>query len=248
MLSKGEKILKNRKLDQKIVKKLMDKTSHSEKTIRNNIAKLRADFSGTPINSVAQIYARKIGISVHTLLTPDEKSKVPNIEIEKPIRILQNNTKKREKKTIIQYIRYKTKNPFIQAHVDEVNMAYTFHCYTAAFILCRKIIENLLIDLIRKKYPKLKKEHVEIYFDTSQGRLKDFSIIIDNLHKKASEFGPDKKLLERILNKSKNFKDDANDKTHSWYHIVKYPRELDEKNVQDIINMISILEGNLDKK
>ena len=41
------------------------------------------------------------------------------------------------------------------------------------------------------------------------------------------------------------FKDDANDKAHSWYHIVKSRKELDDTNFQDIIEMIVRLEKSI---
>lgn len=239
--------MKNRKLEKKILEKLMKKTGRKEKTIRKDLAILRSNFSGLPINSVAQIYAKKNNTTIHTLLTSEEKNKVPNLEFEKPIKIKQSIPSKKTEKKIIQYLKYDTTDTFIKAHIDEINKAYTFHCYTAAFILCRKIIENLLTDIIRKKYPKMDKSHLEIYFDTSQGRTKDFSII-KNLRQRSLEFGPDRTLLERLLNKASQFKDDANDKTHSWYHIVRNSKELDEKNVQDIINMIKTLETNIEQQ
>jgi hypothetical protein len=110
--------------------------------------------------------------------------------------------------------------------------------------LCRKLIENLLTDLIRTKYPQNNLQNVELYFDISRGRTRDFSEIIQNLKKRSTDFGPDKKLLERALLKSEEFKDDANDKAHSWFHILKSPRELDDKNIQDIVDMIGKLHAN----
>jgi len=171
--------------------------------------------------------------------------KLHSIPLTKPSELGQKMLKHREKEKIIPFIKYETDDRFRKAHVDEVNRAYTHQCYTSAFILCRKIIENLLTDIIRKKFPQDKKENIELYFDTAKGRTKDFSEILSNLRKKASDFGPDKKTLERLISLSEPFKDDANNKAHSWYHIVRNRSELDKKNIQDIIDIIVIIERNI---
>ena len=51
----------------------------------------------------------------------------------------------------------------LQDAQDEINKTYTYGCYTATFILCRKVLENLLIHhVLRRKYPKKIKEHREV--------------------------------------------------------------------------------------
>ncbi|HLI46033.1 MAG TPA: hypothetical protein VKU94_02455 [Geobacterales bacterium] len=231
-------------LNPEILKILRKKLKRSENTIRKDISLLRRDFGGLPINTVAQIYAHKHKTSVISKLTDDERSKLPNFEVEKPIKLIQKSRGKYKGKQLKLLVTFKSTDSFIQAHIDEVNRCYTYHCYTAAFILCRKIIENMLINIIRKKYPQNSQANVEIYFDTSRRRIKDFSEIISNL-KKTSDFGVDQKLLERVLSQADQFKDDANDKTHSLFHIVKNPKELEDKNVQDIIEMLIRLEKNI---
>jgi len=233
----------NRKLDLQIIKKLRGKTGKSENTIRKDISILRNSYSNLPINSVAQIYALENGISVRTKLTKDEKAALPNLQIQKPVIIKQKNKTKSKgvKIKIIEFLKYDTSDSFIQDHIYETNKTYTFKCYTATFILCRKILENLLTDIIIKKFPK-NKQTKEMYYDTKRGRKKDFSEILDNLKKKTQHFGPEKTLVERIINRSQKFKDDANLKTHSWFHIVKDKSEIDDYHIQDILNMIKKLE------
>jgi hypothetical protein len=224
-------------LNPDILAYLVKKTGKKSKSVRNALSGLHQRYSGLTMNQVAQIYAMQHSISVRSKLTPEEKRTFPNLDIQKPTTIVKKIPKNSRKRQVTQFIRYETTNPFIKAHVDEVNKCYTFGGYTAAFILCRKIIENMLTDIIRKKYPS----EVNLYFDASRGRTRDFSEIIKNMRSKAIDFGPDKKLLERALTKADQFKDDANDKAHSWFHIVKSTRELDETHVQDIVDMLAQL-------
>jgi len=232
-------------LSPEIIELLRKKTSKEESTIRKDISILRRKYGKLPINAVAQLYALENGTSVLTKLSKSERESLPNVEIEKPVRVVHKTTRS-SKKTLVEFVRYHSDNPFVNAHVLEINKAYTYGCLTAAFILCRKVLENLLTDIVKRKYPQNKLENIELYFDTGRRRTRDFSEILSNLRKRASDFGPDKGLLERILGRADQFKDDANDKAHSWYHIVKSRKELDDTNFQDIIEMIVRLEKSLE--
>jgi hypothetical protein len=229
-----------RPLDPEILNRLHKLTRLTEGTIRKEISILRQRHASLPINTVAQIFAVQRGFSVVQKLNREERAALPNLEISKPLRI--ERVKKQKSKRIIEFVKYETTNRFIKGHVTETNKAYTSGCYTAAFILCRKIIENLLTDIIRRKYPSNKKQNVEIYFDTSRGRTRDFSEILKNLRKRSKDFGPDSVLLERIIQRSDQFRNDANNKAHSWYHLVRNKKELDDTDFQDIIDMIVLLE------
>jgi len=59
--------------------------------------------------------------------------------------------------------------------------AYTYMCYTAVFVFCRKIMENLVADIPRAKFPPITREHKELYFDVSRGRIRDFKELLASL-------------------------------------------------------------------
>lgn len=65
----------------------------------------------------------------------------------------------------------------------EINLGYKLGLYSSVVVLCRKLVENLLIDILRKKYPRNKKGNLKLYFDKNGGRFHDFGILIDNLEK-----------------------------------------------------------------
>ena len=58
---------------------------------------------------------------------------------------------------------------------------------TATFILTRKLLENLVIELLRSKFSK----DVSKYYDTSKHRFLGFSNLVDNLKKEKNQFVPD---------------------------------------------------------
>lgn len=143
---------------------------------------------------------------------------------------------------IIELVKYDTADHFIKGHIDEMNRAYTFKCYTSVFILARKIVENLIIDILKKKFPEKGRANKELYFDTNQKRLKDFEDILKNLRGKKNDFGSENKAVERLCDLAGKLKENANNKTHSWYHLVEKKKEVDDLNLNTIFELIKKLE------
>ncbi len=196
------------------------------------------------LNAAAKEYARKNNVKVDRWISNENLKSwkdIPSEQIRTKTVVKMINSKK--SKTVKAYIHYDTKNRFVMGHVKELNICCTYGVYTAAFILCRKIIENLLIDdVILVKYPE-KKDNIPIYFDPRRNRSKDFSEILLKLHAKKDDFGPQKQILVSLLSKTKVFKDDANNKTHNTYNLIRNLKELDVENVQDILDMIADLKS-----
>lgn len=143
---------------------------------------------------------------------------------------------------IIDLVKYDTADHFIKGHIDELNRAYTFKCYTSVFILARKIVENLIIDILKKKFPEKVKANKELYFNINQKRLKDFEEILKNLRSKRNDFGSENKAVERLCDLAAKLKENANNKTHSWYHLVEKKKEIDDLNLNAIFELIKKLE------
>jgi len=110
------------------------------------------------------------------------------------------------------------------------------------------MLENLLIyHILKKKYRENTKEDREKYFDFSRRRFLDFEKLLKNLRDHSGDFGTENKLVERICELAKGFKETANEMTHSLYHIAT-KREIDEKNFQHILDLIKKLEETLETK
>jgi len=233
-----------KRLKKEILQHLINKTPLSENTLRKNISLIKSDYPRCTSNAAAQILARKHNTTVMNKLDGEDKSTLPNMETKREKVIIKNKRKKSPKKIII-FIDYLTEDFFRKEHIKEINKAYTHQCYTATYILCRKVIENMLIDILRTKFSEKSKENKELYFDTSKKRFKDFGVILDNLKSKKDDFDLEKKAVERLVDKCKKLKDDANNKTHSWFHIVKSKSEIDNVGVQEIIELIKVIESKI---
>jgi len=234
-----------RTLDKRIVTRLSRLLGREESTIRKDISNLGKQYSNCTPNARAQIYAMQHEKTVRRFLDKQDKASLPIIELVKPIRIQQKAERKKRKERVTRFISYPTQNPFRQAHIDEVNRAYTHKCFTSVFILCRKIMENLVADILRLKFPPTIEENKELYYDKHHTRIKDFKELLKSLESKKADFEMDKKLVERIVSSVEPFKEQADPKAHSWYHIVKTRAEIDRMGVQDILDLIYELEGKL---
>jgi hypothetical protein len=221
-------------LNPEILNFLHNKLDKPISTIRSAISVLKREYPQATSNAVAQIYAQQHGVSVRRLISKEDKLTIPPIRIEKPEPLKQ----KRKTKTgeqIREIIKLETTDHFLQKHIREINRAYTKQCYTCVFVLTRKVLENMIIGILKAKYPM----DPALYFDTAKYRNLDFSVVLDNLLQRKNEFDSDKKeAIERLHQKLKPFKNDANDKVHSLYHIVENPKEVDDWNLDTIIALI----------
>jgi hypothetical protein len=231
-----------KKLNPRIVAQLARKLVKKPATIRKDIYLLASSHPSSTKNAVAQIYAMKHGKTVFRMLDKEDRQSMPSVTVERaPVRVQEARTRKVKTERIVQFLKLEADESYKRDHVAEINRAYTYHCYTACFVLCRKVIENLVLDVLEIRFPRNAGDNLVMYFDKNQGRYRDFSVLLSALSERSGEFGPDAKLAQRIVALAEPFKKDANDKAHSWYHIVKSPKELDELGVQDIVDLLGEL-------
>jgi hypothetical protein len=224
------------KLNPDVLKFLHDRLGKPVSTIRSDISRLKRKYPQATLNAVAQLYAEQYDESVRRLISKEDKASIPFVKIEKTHSVLKG--KKRYKEPIKEIIHFQTTDHFLGKHIAEINRAYTKHCYTCVFVLTRKVMENLIIGILRAKYPTER----ELYFDKGRGRNEDFSVVLDNLFKRRNDFDHERKeAIKRLHQKLKPFKNDANDKVHSLYHIVEGPKEVDEWNLDTIMALITTI-------
>ena len=92
-------------------------------------------------NASAQIYAKRHKFTITRLLDPVDRQALSQLEIKKVIVPIKQRKMKKEK--ILNFASYETTNSLLKGHIKEISRAYTYRCYTATFILCRKVLENL---------------------------------------------------------------------------------------------------------
>lgn len=128
-------------------------------------------------------------------------------------------------------------DPFYKDLELEINISWRLGLFSSTLVLSRKYIENLIIDLLRNKYP-VSNNTLNIYFNDKQNRFHDFSYLLENLKQRKSDFKPDVGSIEKLLILVNPFKTVADATVHS---IIENPEENDIIKLK-IPQIISILE------
>jgi hypothetical protein len=228
-------------LDKGVLELLLKKAGlKSEASVRVRISELRRKFSGLTLNAAAQLYAERFGKSIMFKLDPEDRQSLYQAKIQAmPQKTIYIKKERKRPSKPFEYLKYPSKDKFEQKHVEEINKAYDGGCYTAVYVLCRKVIENLIIKLLRKRFGG---KEIALYWDKPRGRFHDFKIILKKLNLKANQFpGPIQTAVRRLVSKATIFAKDANDKTHSLFHIAT-KKELDEANIDEIFELIILID------
>lgn len=97
--------------------------------------------------------------------------------------------------------------------VENINQCYSIGVNDATLVLTRKLLENLLIDILREQYGK---QEIDLYYLPENHRFRKFSDLIDNFEKNLDDFqhlsgGLDGAFIDEL----DSFRQNANSGAHS---------------------------------
>lgn len=98
---------------------------------------------------------------------------------------------------------------------SEINKAYQERLFTSVMLLSRKLFENLIIEILRMKYPPNKPSNLEIYYLVNDQKFQNFTILLKNIEERKSDFTVDEHLVTEIISLIKPFRKGANANAHS---------------------------------
>lgn len=102
---------------------------------------------------------------------------------------------------------------FYPGLVEDINRCYSLGIYDATLVLTRKLLENLLIDVLRDQYDT---GRIQLYYRPNNGRFQNFSTLIENFEDNLSDFehlsgGLDGDFIDEL----NAFRQNANAEAHS---------------------------------
>ena len=103
---------------------------------------------------------------------------------------------------------------FLKSICQELNGVHRAGFYNSTLLLVRKLLENLLIKLLEFKFPKNIDGNLEMYYDVSRERYKDFNDLIKVVRKKKKEFADGHSTIQRFLTKVEKLTDITNPTAH----------------------------------
>lgn len=102
---------------------------------------------------------------------------------------------------------------FYEKLINEINQLHGAGLPFSLSILIRKLLENLIIDILRKRYGR---QQVSLYYDTSRRRFHDFSILLQNLDSHKADFHYIAPNLDSSIIRSINqYRETGNSAAHS---------------------------------
>jgi hypothetical protein len=206
------------------------------------ISEVKYEYPQLTPAAAAQVLARRKNKSIMRFLDDEDKkvlATVGNAASAPPV-VMRTSSGKGGKRFLPKPILiFPSKDRFIERHINEMNGTYHANCCTATFILCRKVMENLIAQMLKKKFPNAKDR--SLYEDAASRRYLDFSVMLDNFYRSRTKFSiQGTSAIERIKQKATPFKNDANDKAHSLFHIAS-KKEIEDANVQEIFDLITVV-------
>lgn len=97
--------------------------------------------------------------------------------------------------------------------IDQINQSYRLGIYDATLVLSRKLLENLVIDILRAKYGT---DRIELYYDTNSRRFQPFYTLVENLESNLADFQHYSDALDdEFIRRLNSFRQTANRGAHS---------------------------------
>lgn len=101
---------------------------------------------------------------------------------------------------------------FYKRLIDEINHLYREQLVFALSVLIRKLLENLVIDILRRKYGT---SQLGLYYDPSRRRFQDFAVLVKNLDAKKADFDYVTPNLARAIKDIERYRETGNSSAHS---------------------------------
>jgi hypothetical protein len=118
---------------------------------------------------------------------------------------------------------------------QEINDCYASNYPNASFFLSRKLIENLIYNILEKKYPA----DISLWYNVHTSSHHKLSLLITNLYSKKADFKPNvKNYLEKFNSEIGIFRKEANLKAHNIIEYLRDKSELKKYKINDLVQLL----------
>ncbi|MGC9085780.1 MAG: hypothetical protein ACP5IT_06330 [Thermoproteota archaeon] len=120
---------------------------------------------------------------------------------------------------------------------NEINIAYSHpELPNATLMLTRKLIENLVYNLLEYKFGGQK---INLYYDINHRRAHDFGILLDNLKTYKQEFDVDQhEIIDKFLDMVQPFRRDVNAKVHKVMEYLETTKQLKNLKIPEMVQIL----------
>lgn len=118
---------------------------------------------------------------------------------------------------------------------QEINDCYEKNYPNACFFLCRKMIENLVFNILEKKYP----QDEPLWYSSATRSHNKLSLLISNLYSKKSDFKLNvQTYIEKFNALVGTFRKESNSKAHNIFEYLNDKSELGKFKINDLIQFL----------
>lgn len=146
---------------------------------------------------------------------------------------------------IINFVEIGGKYPeiFYNQLQDEINICYDHNHPNAAFFLCRKIVENLVFNILEKKFSS----RIDLWYDQKHKIRHSFSVLIKNLYDERNNFGKPnvKTYIEKFNTEVGSFRKEANTKAHNVFEYLGDKKDLNKFKIKDLVQLLMKIYDNI---
>ncbi len=126
---------------------------------------------------------------------------------------------------------------------DEINICFEHNHPNAAFFLCRKMVENLVFNILEKKFPT----RIDLWYNQKNKLRHKFSTLVRNLYDERKSFGKPniKTYIEKFNVEVGPFRKEANAKAHHVFEYLSDKKELNKFKVKDLVQLLMKVHENI---
>jgi hypothetical protein len=97
----------------------------------------------------------------------------------------------------------------------EINATFKNGLFISTFMLSRKLIENIMLDILKTRFPPVSNENIDIYFDKEHEVHKDLNLLIDVFEHRKEEIPINSEELTEFIKELNLFKLKEDVNSHS---------------------------------
>ncbi|WP_340818676.1 hypothetical protein [Methanolobus sp. WCC4] len=120
---------------------------------------------------------------------------------------------------------------------NEINSTFKRGSLFAAFVLSRELIRNLLLDMIRLRFPPSLPEYLYLYYDMQNNCHKEIRALIGVIDEKKDDFDLNPDALEHLIEMIDVFEPKTRPSSHSFL-TVPTREHLEEYKIEEIVDLL----------
>lgn len=131
---------------------------------------------------------------------------------------------------------------FYNSLENEINSCYTYNLPNATLFLWRKMIENLLVNILQKKFPR----DYSLWFNEADGKHLKLYLLNKNMYGRRTQFKSHVRSEIETLNSLLGIMKETNSVVHNVFDYLSDRSELDRFRMEDIIQLLINIYSSID--